>query len=187
MSEVKIELDDDELKKLGTNIVRAKHALIEQLGERGSELLRKEIKSSAYVTGNLYQGVGAPVIDEAKMEAEITVTARSGATAGGTATVHYPSGKTKQVSLRPRPAYNYASVNAKGYSKTIKPKTAKALLIPVPSVDKDETYLTINGQIFVMRKFTKGIKANPFDDRAAATLEKEAPQITDVVFRKFFE
>ena len=91
------------------------------------------------------------------------------------------SGKTRNIQLRSIEPYNYARVVAEGYAERIRPKTAKALLIPVPTAPTDESYIESNGQFFVVRKSSGSIKANPYHDRAAKRLEGEAVAITEAV------
>lgn len=175
--------DTKELDVLAADLKRAKRQLIGRLAERGYRLLRDEVPVE---TGNLKQGVAAPEVDYDQLEATLTVSARSAETGGGQATVIGPDGKErKKVSLKPRPAFNYAAAVAEGRA-AIRPKTGKALLIPVPVAPAGESYLLAGGQIFVVRRSAKAVPANPFHERAGARLEKEAPSIADAVLAKFF-
>jgi hypothetical protein len=58
MAEVVV--DSKAIRELAEDFVKAKRAFIGRLAERGYQLLRDEIKSSAYRTGNLLQGVARP-------------------------------------------------------------------------------------------------------------------------------
>jgi hypothetical protein len=180
--------DTKELDRLAADMIRVKRQIIGRLGERGYQLLRSDIKQNAYETGNLMQGVAPPEVDYENLEAVITVSARSAATGGGQATVFGADGKErKKVSLKPQPAFNYAAQVALGNkAATLRPKTAGAFLIPVPTAPSGESYLVAGGQIFIFRRSRKGQKPNPFHERAGAQLEKEAPGIADAVLAKFF-
>lgn len=184
MSAEIVVINDDALRELGRDIDRAKRAMIGRLAERGYRLLRDEIKRSAYQTGNLMQGVAPPDVDYDALEADLTVSARSGATLGGMAQVFNSKGQpTRTVSLRPSPAYNYAEAVARG-RPAIAPKQARALLIPVPIAPTGEGYLLIGGQRYILRRSAKATKPNPFHTRAGDRLEKEAPQIGEAVLRE---
>lgn len=177
-----VEVNYDQVKTLGKEFRAAMVVSIGRLGERGYQLLRKEVP---YDTGNLKQGVAPPKIDEANLTATLVVSARSARTGGGSATVHHPSGATKQITLKPQIAFNYAEVVAKG-RPAIRPKAGKALLIEVDSVSSGESYISAGGNTFVVRKSAAAQKANPFDERAAEQLENEAPTIVSAVFDRFF-
>jgi hypothetical protein len=182
-----IVVDSKAIEQLGADIGKGKKALIGRLGERGYQLLREEIKDSAYETGNLWQGVAPPDVDYEKLEAVLTVSARSAETGATEAKVIGADGEEKKtVSLRARPAYNYAEIVARGNrAATLTPKTAKAFLIPVPTAPSGESYLLAGGQIFIIRKSRKGQKPNPYDERAAKRLTAEAPKIAEAVLRQF--
>lgn len=183
MADVKVDLK--QVENLGKEIRAGMIVSLGRLGERGYQLLRREIKDSAYVTGNLWQGVAPPDVDESDLSVTLTVSARSARTGGGTATVHYKSGKTKQISLRPQIAFNYAEVVARG-RPAIRPKTGKALLIEVQGAPGGGTYITAGDKTFVVRRSAKATEPNPFDDRAGDQLEKEAPAIVGAVFGELF-
>lgn len=160
--------------------------LLGRLGERGRKHLRDEVPM---VTGNLKQGVSAPEIDKRKKTATLTVTARSARRGPRSATLHLKSGKTKKIRLRATKAKNYAETVARGYDEQINPKKAKALIIPYwkPGVPDDESYIESEGKIFVVRKFTKGIKANPYDERAAKKLSTESVSIAAAAADEIFK
>lgn len=178
-----VEIDTSAIDDLAKEIDRARRVLLGRLAERGYQLLREEVPVE---TGNLKQGVAPPDVDYANMTATLTVSARSARTGAGTATLHLKSGKTKAISLRPQPAFNYAEAVARGRA-AISPKRAKVLLIPVASAPGDESYLEAGGKIYVFRKSAKATKPNPFDERAAKRLESEIPAIADAVLRQIFK
>lgn len=180
MADVTVDLK--EIENLGGDVRAAMIVSLGRLGERGYQLLRREVPK---VTTNLQQGVAPPDVDEANLSVTLTVSARSARTGGGAATVHYASGKTKQISLRPRVAFNYAEVVARG-RPAIRPKVGKALLIEVGSAPSGGSYITANGKTFVVRKSAAAVAPNPFDERAAAQLEKDAPVIVGAVFGELF-
>jgi len=182
MADVKIKVDTDAVNKLGNDFRVAGEVALRRLVERGEQLLAEEVPK---VTHNLEQGISSEVFANAGLlRGELIISARSGRKGARRATIHYPSGATKQVSLRPQPAFNYAEVVARGRQQ-IGPRQAKVLLIPVAVAPKDETYLTSGDQTFVLRRRAKATKANPYDQRAAARLEKEATRIADQVLSQF--
>ena len=182
--EANVLVDTKEINRLERDIIAAKHAMIGQLADRGRELLTEEAPKR---TGNLKKGVAAPDVDYPNLTATLNVSATQDSYGAGVAEVYGADGKKrKSVTLRPRPAYNYAEVVARGNKQaTLTPKTAKAFLIPVPTAPDDEGYLIVNGQTYVVRRSRKAQKANPFDWRAADRLEKEAPTIGEAVLREF--
>lgn len=180
MADVKVDIS--EVENLGKEIRAAQVVALGRLGERLAQHLRREVPK---VTRNLMQGVSPADVDESAMTATVTVSARSARTGGGSGTVHYPSGKTKQVKLRPTVAFNYAEVVARG-RPAIRPKRGKALLIPVSSAPSKGAYIAAGGKIFVVRPSAKAVPANPYDERAASKLESEAPAIVGAVFSELF-
>lgn len=179
----KITVNVSAIEELRRELDEVAEISIGRLGERGYQLLRKEVP---YQTGNLKQGVAPPEYDSKKRQALLTVSARSARRGPRGATVHLKSGKTKSIVLRAQGAYNYAEVVARGYAETIKPKRAKALLIPVDRAPDDESYIESGGQLYVVRKSTGGIKANPYDERAARRLRAEAVTIVEAVAGEVF-
>lgn len=173
-------VDKKALEEFARDIERTRAILLGRLAERGYQLLREEVPE---VTGNLKQGVAPPDVDFPK--ATLTVSARSARLSGRQGTLYGKDGEEKKkVTLRPQKPYNYAEVVAKGYPNIV-PRKAKALLIPVTTAPSDESYLIVDGTIFVFRRSAK-IKANPYDERAAARLEKEAAGIAETTLREIF-
>lgn len=182
MASVDVQVDAKAVTELGANIEAAKRALIGRLAERGYQLLRDEVPVR---TGNLKKGVVDPDVDYTNMQATIVVSAARDEGKALVGEVFDKKGDpVKTVTLRPSPAFNYAEAVARGRA-SIAPKHGKALLIPVVSVPSGEGYLLAGGQIFVFRKSASAVPANPFDERAAARLEQEAPAIADAVLNKF--
>lgn len=178
----RISVDTEQLEKLGDEFKAASEVGLRQLLERGEQLLAEEVPK---VTHNLEQGISSDVVStRGLLRGELIISARSGRRGSRQATVHYPGGKTKSVSLRPQPAFNYAEVVARGRAE-IRPKKSKVLLIPVASAPTDETYITSGGQVFVLRPRAAATQPNPYDERAAKRLEAEAPQIMDQVLKEF--
>lgn len=203
-------VDDSALKQLGKDIERGKRVLIGRLAERGYHLLRAEIKKTAFATGNLNQGVAPPgvevstgrivtksenkqgetYVDYDELIGQLTVSARSGRTGAGVAEVFGADGKkNKTVSLRPQPGYNYAATVAQGHKMaTMTPSVAKAFLIPIVTNFDERTgkkigYLMIGGEMYRLVRKKKGMKANPFDERAAKRLGEQSERIADGVLR----
>lgn len=179
MADAKV--DVSQVENLGKEIHAASVISIGRLGERGYQLLRREVPK---VTTNLQQGVAPPDVDEENLTVTLTVSARSARTGGG-GTVHYALGQTKQIALKPQIPFNYAEVVARG-RPALRPKTGKALLIEVSGAPSGGSYITANGKTYVVRKSAEAVKPNPYDERAAVQLEKEATNIVSAVFGEFF-
>jgi len=178
---VKVTVNTKALEDLAKVLPHALEDAIRRLAERGEKLLRQEIPVA---TNNLKEGVSIEIrLDTGKYEADLIVSARSGRRGARSAKVHYPSGNTKDVRLRPQPAFDYAEAVAKG-RKAIRPKRAKVLLIPVSSVPTGEAYITSGGQTFVMRRQAKAVPANPYDKRALEILDREAETIVTAQLKK---
>lgn len=179
-----VSVDTEGLKELAELIGQAKRLMLGRIAERGYQLLRAEVPK---VTTNLQQGVAPPDVDYRKLEATLTVSARSARVGATKATLHLKSGETRQVNLRAQPEYNYAEVVARGNKKAVLyPKKAKAFLIPVGTAPTDESYVSIDGKNYVMRRSRKGRKGNPYDERAAQRLENELEPIGTNVLREIF-
>ena len=192
MSEAKVDLKA--VSELAADIEKAQKIFIGRLAERGYQLLREEVPKQ---TTNLQQGVAPPDVDYRKMSALLTVSARSARSGASQATLYGADGQAKKtVSLRPQKEFNYAEVVARGraaiaphsaWRPGIKGKSgARVLLIPISSAPSDESYLLINGKVYVFRRSAKATAPNPFDERAAARLENEAEEIGAAVLREIF-
>ncbi len=179
-----IEVDTKGIQELAREIEKAKKVLIGRLAERGYQLLRAEVPVD---TGNLKQGVAPPDVNYQKLQATLTVSARSGRTGATQGTIIGADGEQKKtVSLRPNNAFNYAEAVAKG-RPAISPKRAKMLIIPVASAPSGESYLLADGKVYVFRRSAAATIPNPFDERAATRLELEAERIGEAVLREIFE
>ncbi|MGE0367218.1 MAG: hypothetical protein AB7Q00_15940 [Phycisphaerales bacterium] len=185
MASIEINVNAKAAEDLAKDIERAKRMLLGRMAERGYQLLRAEAPAR---TGNLRQGVAPPEVDYGSMQATLTVSARSARIGPRQATVIGSDGKEKkQVTLKAVEPYNYAEVVARGNRDAVlRPKTARAFLIPVATAPSDEGYLISGGQFFVVRRSRKAQQPNPYDERAAKRLEGEADRIADVVLRKIF-
>jgi hypothetical protein len=191
MSEVKIKADTKQIDRLGAQFAAGAVIGLRRVLERGEQILRKEVPKA---THNLMQGVSSEV-DPSAMRATLVVSARSGRRGPRKATLHLPSGKTKQIMLRPQPAFDYAEAVARGTGiygpkgKVITPKAGKGLLIPISGRPtggtKKQSYIESGGQYFIVRPSMKGIKPDKFDERTADQLEREAPAIFDRALRDF--
>lgn len=194
MAEAKITVNLKEVEHLG----QAFHEMLvvggRRLTDRGEQLVKEEVPK---VTGNLRLGVSSH-FDPEQMCGEVSASAvqRQIGPEGGL--LHLPSGATREISLRSQPAYNYAQAVAEATGvygprgAVIRPRSGKALLIPVGAVPmgengKPQAYVTSGGKIFILRKFMKGRKANDYPGRAASRLEAEAPAILDGVVADFAE
>lgn len=180
--DLKIRVDLSAIDRLAKDFEQASGLVIRRIAERGEQHLRAEVPRE---TNNLAQGITSDVtIQPPTYRAEFTVSARSGRRGARQAVVHYPSGNTKTVKLRPQPAFDYAEAVARG-RKAVKPRRAKVLLIPVSNAPSNEAYLTSGGQTFVMRRSAKATKPNEYDKRAVAKLQTEIPIIVETQYEKF--
>lgn len=170
-----VRVDTRAIEDLNGLLQRAGELAIRRLAERGTQLLRQEAPK---VTSNLRQGVTSDVeIAPGVFKAELIVSARAGRRGARSATIHYPSGTEKQITLKAQPAFDYAEVVARG-RKAITPKSGKALLIPVSSPPAGEAYITSGGQTFIVRRKAGPTKANPYDLRSFDILTRECQKIT---------
>lgn len=194
MADAKITVDTRQVETLGFEFHQMAIAGLHRTSERGLKLLRQEVPK---ITHNLEQGVSADVNEE-KLQAEFLVSARSGRQGVEGALLHLPSGATREISLRQVAAFDYAEAVARGTGlhgpkrAVIRPKSGKALLIPVGAVPpaingKPQAYITSGGKIYVLRRFSRGRKADPYDVRAAERLEAEIPAIWKAVIDNFAE
>lgn len=182
-----VTIDAKAIEKLGDEFDAAARAAIIRLLERGEQLLIQEMPER---TGLLKGKKGNNSVSsdyrktEQSYQGEIAVSAIRERRNEQGATLHLPSGATKKVSLRPQPAFDYAEAVARG-RKEIRPRQAKALLIPVESVPAGQSYIEAGGEKFIIRPRAKATKPNPYDQRAGARLEKEAEGIFDKTLAEF--
>jgi hypothetical protein len=178
--------------RLGDDYARAAEVGMRRLVERGEQLVREEAPK---VTRNLIQGVSSEVkVGRATLRGEIIITARSGRLGARAGVLHLPNGKTKSVTLRAVPSFNYPEAVARGTGvygpehTPIRPKKASVLLVPVSGVPtlngKAESYVEADGKLYVMRRSIQGRRPNPYDERAARRLESEAQPIFDRAIRE---
>lgn len=190
----KVTTDIGQVMRLGDDYWRAAEVGTRRLAERGEQLVREEAPKR---TTNLIQGVSSEVtVGRGQIRGEIVITARSGRRGRREGVLHRPSGKTKKVTLRAVPAFNYPQAVAEGtgvYSTggvfgpqpVIRPKKGKALLVPVSGPPSGEPYIVADGQVYVMRRYIKGMRPNPYHERAGARLAAEAQPIYDRAVRDF--
>lgn len=191
-----VTVDLSAMESLNRDILEMRKIAIGRLAERGYQLLREEIRTTAYVTGNLLQGVAPPQIETNR--ATLTVSARSAKRGARTGTLYYGDGNSKKITLQATEAFNYAETVARG-RPAMRAKSAGALLIPVnaPPNGKNytykdgkytvsaEPYIKVDGQFYIMRKSAKAVPANPYDERAAKRLLAESVKIIDGVIADF--
>jgi hypothetical protein len=193
-NEPKITIDTREVEPLSREFREIAEEGLQNTAERGAQLMAEEAPK---ITGNLRLGMSAD-IDRANLTAELIASAVTREVGSEGALLHLPSGATREITLRSQPAHNYAEDVARGTGtfgprgQLIRPKTGKALLIPVGSVPlsvtgKPESYVTSGGKTYVLRRFSKGRKANEYDVRAAQRLEAEIPGIWEAVVNIFAE
>jgi hypothetical protein len=191
MADSQIKVDKKEVENLDFDFRQmAVRGLYDTVHE-GERLLREEVPK---VTHNLYQGVSSDV-DVSALRGELIVAAQTGRVGIEGGLLHLASGQTREINLRGRPAFDYAEAVARGTGvygpkgALIRPKSGKALLVPVstvPTLDgKPQSYIESNGQMYIVRGFSRGRKPDPYDVRAAQRLEAEIPAIWERVVEAF--
>lgn len=196
--QIRIKVDTSQVKDLAEEF--RKEVIVRGLydvAEAGEKFLRQEVPK---VTHNLEQGVSSEVNAE-RLTIDFIVAARAGRTTVEGGTLHLPSGATREISLRAQPAYDYARAVAEGTGvyatggvfgpqPVITPRSARALLIPVGAVPmavngKPQAYVTSNGKIYVLRRYSRGRRPDPYHIRAAQRLEPAVPLIFERVVSQF--
>jgi hypothetical protein len=133
-------------------------------------------------------------VDDENLTASLFATAIRNARSAQSAEVIYPSGRTKEVTLRPQPEFDFAQAVAEGTGlygpkkRKIVPREAKALLIPKsigPRLRDNGTYVRFDGQYYIFSAYSRGMQANPYHERAADALEAEIPAIWERVALAF--
>ncbi|HMV46578.1 MAG TPA: hypothetical protein PLD20_00975 [Blastocatellia bacterium] len=185
MADLKIKIDTTAIEQFGKELDAAGRAVIDNLIEPAAEYTREE---APVRTGRL-QSDHTSVSSETRQtstgyEGDLIISAFSKPIGSRQAQLVYPSGKTKTVSLRPQPEFNYAEAVARG-RKEVRPVRAKLLLIPVASAPANETYVRSAGEIFILRRRAKATKPNPFPERALKRLEQAAPGIIENTLANF--
>lgn len=179
MPNIAIKIDTKALADLGDKFERAAQAGLIRTLELGEQYLRQEAPEQ---TGLLRGKKGNNSISSdyrktaTGFDGEFIVSAIRERRGSRKAVLHLPSGTTRAVSLAPTPEFDYAEAVAKG-RKEIRPRKAKALLIPVNSAPIGEAYITDGTETFIIRPRAKAQKANPYDERAASRLEKQVEPI----------
>src|SRR5262245_62126057 len=103
-NDVRIKVDTSDVKDLEKDFREMTRRGLFDVAEAGEKILRQEVPK---VTHNLEQGVSSDV-DANRLTAELIVSARQGRVGVEGATLHLPSGATREISLRAQPAYDYA-------------------------------------------------------------------------------
>ena len=179
MAEPKITVDLSQIKDFPEDFQR--RVIIrgfEDLLDHGVDLLAEEAPKK---TGQLRLGMTRGNTDYSALRGELVAHAERGGTFDRSITVSLKGGKTKQVTLRGQPAFDYAQAVAEGTGiygprhTPIVPKSGKVLLIPQ------------NDNFPIFRRSAKGQKPNPYHERAAAKLEAEAAQRFEAVVASFAE
>lgn len=179
MPRVEIKIDTEAIAALGETLEAAAQAGLIRVLAQGEQYLRQEAPKRTGLLrgekgnnsiGSDYRKTGAG------FEGEFIVSAIRERRGARQATLHLPSGNTKEVSLAPQSQFDYAETVARG-RKAITPTKAKALLIPVDSPPPGESYITDGSETFIIRRRAAAVPPNPYDERAAARLEKDVEPI----------
>lgn len=187
--EVKIKVDTRQVQNLGFDFRQMALAGLIQTKDYGERFLRDETSKISK------EFRVASDVDPRRLRVSLFATAIRNARSGQSAEVVYPSGRTKEVSLRPQPEFDFARAVAEGTGehgprgRRIFPRHAKVLLVPKsigPRLgDRSESFLRIDGRYFVFRRFSRGMRPNPYDERAARKLEAVVDEIWDRVVKVF--
>lgn len=157
-------------------LLNAGKVYLEEEAPKDSGRLRGDRSASGSISGTYTQTADS-------FKGEITISAINAARAAASATVHYPSGKTKEVKLRAQKPFDYAKAVATGKPRQVAPKQARAFLIPVQSAPTNETYLTSGGKIFITRRHLAAVKPNDYPGRALKRLSAVADAIVAKAFK----
>jgi len=189
MTDIKVTVDTKQIEKLGFDFRQLALVGLIQTKDYGERFLRDETQKISK------EFRVASDVDERKLQVSLFATAIRNARSAQSAEVVYPSGKTKEVSLRPQPEFDFAGAVAQGTGlygprkARIFPKHAKALLIPKsigPRLgEKRSALVRIDGRYFVFSRFSRGMRPNRYDERAAARLEAVIDEIWDRVVKAF--
>lgn len=189
MIELRFDVDLSQLRGLKEVFRASLRRGMESVGRRGARLLSEEAPERL---GRLKEGADFEMSpgDGRRLEARITMSAVRPAEGAGYATLHLASGKTRQIRIARRPEYDYARAVAEGTGvfatsgvfgpkAVISPRKAKALRVEVERVEPGESYVSAGGRLFVYRRFIRGMRPNPYDERAARRLLEEAAGIVE--------
>jgi len=187
MADLEVTVDTKALEQVAADYAKAGKAAMIRLLEKGEQLIREEApEDTGRLKGKRSAGgsVSSTYTQTAEtFKGEITISAINEARAAASATVHYPSGKTKEVKLRAQKAFDYAKAVATGKPRQVAPKQARAFLIPVQSAPTNGTYLTSGGKIFITRRHLAAVKPNDYPSRAL----KRLSAVSDAIVAKAFK
>lgn len=184
-----IKIDISQVKNLEIDLRQMMVAGLIRTSRAGEEHLRSQTEKIS----KLFR-VSSDV-DEESLTASLFATAIRPARSAQSAEVVYPSGKTKEVTLRLQPEFDFAQAVAEGTGlygprrATIFPKVAKVLLVPKAigprQGEKGGSLVRIDGRYYVYAAWTRGMRPNPYHERAADLLEAEIDPIWDGVVKAF--
>ncbi len=187
-NETKITIDISQVKDLQADIHDLSVVGLIRTARAGEKHLRSETEKIS----KLFR-VSSDV-DEEALSASLFATAIRPARSAQSAEVIYPSGHTKEVTLRPQPEFDFAQAVAEGTGlygpkkRKIVPREAKALLIPKnigPRLRDNGTYVRFDGQYYIFSAYSRGMRPNPYHERAAVALEGDVEAIWDRVVKAF--
>lgn len=189
---IKLDADLKAVQRLAEQYRRAGMVGLTQVMQRGRQILREEVQP---ISKRLFAGIGEPIVKEqgGLLVGAISITAKSRETRSGSAIYVSLSGKTKEVSLRAQPQFDFARALDEGTGvfgpkgAVIFPRVAKALLVPEGSGSrsglngpfKPRGYLLINGVKYITVKWTRGMPGYHYSDKALARLGSVAQGIFD--------
>jgi hypothetical protein len=177
---------DPKIARFGERLRAAARVGLFRVAELTEQALSEEVP---VVTSNLRQGITSDVDPDA-LTATVNVSARSGRASAQSAQLIRGDGTTVSIPLRARPAFDYAEAVARGtgifgpQGAPIRPKSAKVLLVPgSPKLDakgRRESYvLGAGGVTYVFRRSVKGVRPNPYDERALARVRPQVAGVFD--------
>lgn len=180
MNDVEINVEIRGVKELTQQFRTATETGTRKVVERGTQHLRHEVPKD---THNLEQGVSGDVRVKAdRIEADLIVSARSARRGARTGILHEEDGNTRQVRLRPVPAFDYAETVAKGKQAQLHPQSAMFFIVPVDN--PHGAYIEADGLTYIRARSLKAVPPNPYDERAFKRLEPEVDPIMTAALKE---
>jgi hypothetical protein len=176
--------DTSEMQQLRRGFLAAFRRGFLEVVERGVALVKAEAPSGD--TEALRKGVRAETdLGGQALKGTIIVSAVREAESAGVATLHLPGGASRMVAVRGTKEFDYARAVAEGTGlhgpkgQVITGRRGGVLLIEVDTPPSDSSYLERGGRTYIVRPRSEGMRANPFDVRAANRLESEVESIIE--------
>jgi hypothetical protein len=175
MSNATITIDTSQVKDLALDFERAGRVGFGKVIAKAEALVVKETplnKDPQSRAGGLRNSISSEIeANGSTLVGFITANATSAALPSRSATIEYPSGAEKKITLRPTKAFMYAKVVAEGRG-SISPKDAKLLIIPLSAYrGTPKAIIDDGGYKFVAVRGVGPAKANDYPGRGFAKLQ----------------